>query len=278
VLLISRVVLKILGLKSESITQFFSRKDLELLVREWEKSDTDDLKERSLISRLILRGHQKVREIMVPRTEMISVQASDPVSQAAILFEKTGISRFPVFDKDIDEIIGMITARDLLLDQPRTLRKIIRPVHYTPETRKIAGLLREMQELRFNLAVIVDEYGGTAGLVTIEDIIEEFFGEIFDEYDDDLDLYRNIGLKTIDVNAKANITDLNLRLALHLPEGEYVTLGGFLIEQLGHIPKPGERIDLDECNVVIRSVFRKRIRWVRLILKGDRFALPLKKS
>ena len=215
---------------------------------------------------------------MVPRPEMIALQASDTISQAAVLFEKTGISRLPVFEKDIDEVIGMITARDLMLEKPRSLKKIVRPVHYTPETRQIAPLLREMQELGHNLCIIIDEYGGTAGLVTIEDIIEEFFGEILDEHDENLDLFRNIGLKTIDVNARATISELNKKLAINLPEGEYVTLGGFLIEQLGHIPKPGERIDLDQCNVVIRSVFRKRIRWVRLILKGDRFALPFEQT
>ena len=204
-------------------------------------------------------------------------EVREPVGKVARIFEKTGFSRLPVFEKDIDGIVGMVTARDLLLEKPRSIRKIIRPVHYTPESRQIAGLLREMQELQINLAVIVDEYGGTAGLVTIEDIVEEFFGEILDEHDEDLELYRNIGLKMIDVNARTGIADLNRRLDLHLPEGEYVTLGGFLIEKLGHIPKTGERVELDECDIFIRSIFRKRIRWVRIVLKGDRLVLPFKK-
>ncbi len=270
ILFISKFFLRILGMESGSVSQFFSRKDLELLVRETEKTGEVDIEQRGLISRLILRGNRKVREIMIPRTAITALPLQEKPASAADFFMKTGYSRIPVYETDIDEIAGMITAKDILLKKPRSLKTILRPVHFTPETRMIAGLLREMQDKRTHLAIVVDEYGGTAGMVTLEDIVEEFFGEIQDEHDEDLALYRNINLKRIDVNASAHVSELNERLRLNLPSGEYLTLGGFLMEKMGRIPKPGEKLELEECDIRIRSVSHKRIGWVRFILKGNR--------
>jgi putative hemolysin len=142
-------------------------------------------------------------------------------------------------------------------------------VLFVPETQNIAQLLREMQKKGMGIAVVVDEYGGTAGLITLEDIMEEFFGEILDEFDVESRLYKKIAPKQIDVNARVEIEELNLRFDLDLPVGDYQTLGGLLMEQLGSIPKRGEKVELDNCTLIVLSAYRKKVSWVRVIKKGD---------
>jgi magnesium and cobalt transporter len=239
--------------------------DLEMLVREGEKAGIVGEEERGLISRFILRGNQKIRDIMIPRTEMTTVKNTASGVEVAVLFEKTGYSRIPVVGRTDDEVLGMITAKDILIHRPVTIQTIIREIHFVPETLTVAELLKEMREKSISMAIVIDEYGGTAGLVAFEDIIEEFFGEIQDEHDDDRSMYRKIAHRRIDVNAKVEIRELNQRFGLDLPEGEYKTLGGLIIDRLGRIPKRGERIDMASCRLVVLSALRKRIDWVRIL-------------
>ena len=265
VMKLSQFLLKLLGFENESVKSFFTRKDLAMLVREGEQAGLVDQEERGLISRFVLRGNQKVREVMIPRTEMVVVKKNEPISDVSLIFQKTGYSRLPVIGKTIDEILGMITVKDILLEKPESIKQIMRDALFIPESASIASLLREMQEKSKGLSVVVDEYGGTAGLVTLEDIVEEFFGEIQDEYDDESSHYRKIGPGQIDVSARVQIEELNERFGLNLPEGEYQTLGGLLLDQLGHIPKRGERLEMAACTLVILSAFRKKVSWVRII-------------
>ncbi len=270
---ITRFLLKLLGMKGESVRRFFTRKDLTMLVRESEQAGLVDKEERRIISRLILRSRQKVREIMIPRTEMTVVRISDTVRQVNELFANTGHSRFPVVEGDIDTIRGMVIAKDLILEKPRSLKKVLHEILFVPESSLIGMLLTRMQETRISMAVAVDEYGGTAGLVTLEDIVEEFFGEIQDEYDEDISLFRKIAPYQIDVNARISITELNERFALRLPEGDYQTLGGLMMDTLGHIPKRHEKTEMETCTLVVLSAYRKKVNWVR-ILKRDHEGTP----
>jgi len=265
VMKLSQFLLKLLGFENESVKSFFTRKDLAMLVWEGEQAGLVDQEERGLISRFVLRGNQKVREVMIPRTEMVVVKKNEPIRDVSSIFQKTGYSRLPVIGKTIDEILGMITVKDILLEKPERINQIMRDVLFIPESASIASLLREMQEKSKGLSVVVDEYGGTAGLVTLEDIVEEFFGDIQDEYDDESSHYRKIGPGQIDVSARVQIEELNERFGLNLPEGEYQTLGGLLLDQLGHIPKRGERLEMAACTLVILSAFRKKVSWVRII-------------
>lgn len=265
VMKLSQIILRILGFEIESVKSFFTREDLAMLVREGEQAGLVDQEERGLISRFVLRGNQKVREVMIPRTEMVVVKKNEPIRDVSSIFQKTGYSRLPVTGKTIDEILGMITVKDILLEKPERIKQVMRDVLFIPESANMASLLREMQEKNTGLAIVVDEYGGTAGLVTLEDIVEEFFGDIQDEYDDESSHYRKIGPRQIDVSARIQIEELNERFGLNLPEGEYQTLGGLLLDQLGHIPKRGERLEMTDCTLVILSAFRKKVSWVRII-------------
>jgi putative hemolysin len=267
VLIVSKLFLRLLGLKDKQIRRFFSRDDLEILIREGEETGVVDEKERAMISRFIRRGNQNIKDIMIPRTEM-TVASWDTTTRSLFkIFVKTGYSRLPVIGSDMDHVKGMILAKDLLLEKPFHLRKHIRDILFIPETRSVASLLKEMRLKGNSMAIVVDEYGGTAGLVTIEDLVEEFFGEIRDEFDEEKALYRNIQKHQIVVRAKIPVEELNERFALNIPEGEYQSLGGFLSEQLGHIPKRGEKVDLTLCTLKIISTSRTKVNWVRIIRK-----------
>ena len=222
-----------------------------------------------MISRFILRGNQSIKEIMVPRTEMTVVPDGTKVQSLVNMFEKTGYSRLPVIGENMDEVKGMILAKDLLLEKPFYLKRHIREILFIPETQTVASLLKEMQSRGISMAIVVDEYGGTAGLVTIEDVVEEFFGDIQDEYDEESQWYRNIQKNQIDVQAKISIEELNERFTLNIPEGDYQSFGGFLVKHLGHIPKRGEKVDLDTCTIVIVSTQRTRVNWVRIVRKAN---------
>jgi putative hemolysin len=264
---ISYILLRNIGVKGENVKRFFSRKDLELLIREGEKSELIDQEERSLISRFILRGNQKIREIMIPRTDIVAVKIDTPVNRAARIFEKTGYSRLPVIGENIDEILGIITVQDILLENPQKIREILREPIFIPEISRMIHLLKTFKMRHIGMALAVDEYGGIAGLVTLEDIIEEFFGDIHDEFDEELNLYRKVSPRQIDVSAKVRIEDINERFKLHLPEGNYQTLSGYLMDQLGNIPRRGERLETDRCTLTVLSSTRKKINWVRIVRK-----------
>ena len=156
---------------------------------------------------------------------------------------------------------------NILLEKPTRIKQILRNILFVPETANIAKLLKEMQEKHMSLSIVVDEYGGTAGLLGLEDIVEEFFGDIQDEFDEESNLYRKIGPGQIDVNAKVEIEELNERFNLHLPAGNYQTLGGLLLDRLGRIPKRGEKIEVGLCILIVLSAFRKKVNWVRIIKK-----------
>lgn len=264
---ISKLLLKIIKAEDWAVKQFFTRKDLDMLIRESKQSDFIDEEDIGLISRFILRGNKSVDDIMIPRTEILAVATDDPIDSISEIFQKKGFSRLPLMDKDIDHIIGNINAKDILLKEPENLRDILRPVLFVPESKPIGDLLKEMQRKRIWMAIVVGEYGGTAGLVTIEDILEEFFGEIEDEFDVIPKDIKKLNQTTYVVKASIKIEELNKTLVLDLPLGDYNTLGGLIIDKLRYIPKKGEKIELKNCTLQIRTAFRKKIGWVKIAMK-----------
>ncbi len=266
---LSRFLLRFGRDSQEDIKSFFSRQDMDILVRESEKSGLVPAEESDLISRFILRGKQSVKDIMIPRTEMTVLDREQTVDQAVELLTRTGRSRIPVTGKDDDHLIGILHAHDVLLLKPERITDILRKILYIPDTVNVAQAFKTMQKKQKSIAIIVDEYGGTMGLVTMEDIVEEFFGEIQDEHDADLTLYRKISPFQIDVNAMIEIDELNERFTLDLPAGDYKTLGGLLLDHLGYIPKRGEKIALEKCNVLVISANNQKVSWVRITRQKD---------
>lgn len=264
---ISKLLLKLIKAEDWEVKRFFTRKDLDMLIRESKQSDFIDEEDIGLISRFILRGNKSVGDIMIPRTEILAVSTDDFIDLISDIFQKKGFSRLPLMDKDIDHIIGNINAKDILFKEPENLRDILRPVVFVPESKPIGSLLKEMQRNRIWMAIVVGEYGGTAGLVTIEDILEEFFGEIEDEFDVIPKDIKKVNQTTFLAKASMKIEELNKILEIDLPLGDYNTLGGLIIDKLRYIPQKGEKIELKDCTLLIRTAFRKKIGWVKIIIK-----------
>ncbi len=223
--------------------------------------------EREMLRSIVRFGDTLVREIMVPRIDMVAVEVNTPLPEATDLFIKTGFSRLPVFEEKIDNIVGLLYAKDLLpvwrvgLEEQRPLRSLLREAYFVPEAKKVDELLAEMQRRRMHMALVVDEYGGIAGLATLEDIVEEIIGEIQDEYDleeEPLDI-RPLGPNEYLLSGRADIDDVNEALGAEFPSDDADTLGGLLLSVTGHMPAEGEEIRLDGFLFTIRKVDQRRI-------------------
>ena len=220
--------------------------------------------ERDLIESVITFGDTVVREVMVPRTDMITVDHDHTVAQALELSSEVGYSRLPVEGENIDDIIGLVYVKDLIraeLDDGvgSRVETLIRQARFVPETKEVAHLLREMQEESFHMAIVVDEYGGVAGLVTLEDLIEELVGEIVDEYDVEEPLVERQRDGTLRVDGRILISDLNDIAGLSLPEGDFDTVAGLVFDRFGRVPAVGEQTDADGYLLTVERVQARRI-------------------
>ncbi|MCU1451287.1 MAG: hypothetical protein JWP02_3457 [Acidimicrobiales bacterium] len=225
--------------------------------------------ERDLLESIIEFGDTVVREVMVPRPDMVAVEGRDRVSDVIEVAIAAGYSRIPVYEQGIDDIIGLIYTKDLMRADREgrsdlEVRNLVRDAHFTPETKPVADLMREMQLGKFHMAVVVDEYGGTAGLVTLEDLIEELIGEIVDEYDVEEPTIEPLPNGDIRVNARMPIDEVNDLVHADLPEGDWDTVGGFLYSLLGHVPTEGESAEYDSHRLTAEKVQGRRIGRVRI--------------
>ena len=213
----------------------------------------------------------QVRDIMVPRSEIVFVDENARPSEFLRTVITSGHSRFPVFDHEHEHILGILLAKDLLplaadAAYPFNLREIVRPVAFVPESKRLNILLREFRERRNHLAVVVDEYGGISGLVTIEDVIEQIVGEIDDEHDlaeeDNIRRHRD---ERYTVKARTPIEEFNERFSVDWRPDEYDTIGGLVIHELGHLPQRGEEFSFDGFEFKILRADRRRVRLLRVI-------------
>ena len=228
-----------------------------------------EAEERRLIESVIELGDTVVREIMVPRTDMITVTADFRVADAMEVAILNGYSRIPACGDGIDDIVGIVYAKDLMRaerddHEDRPVSELARSAHFVPETKHVAVLLREMQRQRFHMAIVVDEYGGTAGLVTLEDIIEELLGEIVDEFDVEDATFEPLPGGDYRVNARMALDEVNDLLRAQLPEGDWDTIGGLLLARLGHVPAEGESVEVDGWQLIAQRVVGRRIGRVRV--------------
>jgi CBS domain containing-hemolysin-like protein len=226
--------------------------------------------ERDLLTSIIEFGDTIVREVMVPRPDVVAVESSMSCRAVLELAISSGLSRIPVFETSVDDITGVVLSRDLvkaswsrLDDQPVSTRA--REPRYVPETKRVAPLLREMQQEQFHLAVVVDEYGVTAGIVTLEDLIEELVGEIADESDRDAPRLERVSEDELLIPGQMSIDEVNEELDVELPEGDWDTIGGLAFHLRGQVPREGDRITVGPYDLVVERVQGRRIRTVRLI-------------
>ena len=225
--------------------------------------------ERRLIHSIIEFGDTVVREVMVPRPDMVSVEGKAQVSDVVEVAIAAGYSRLPAYDQGIDDIVGIVFLKDLVRDErdgrgAQEVRDLVREAHFVPETKRVTELLREMQRETFHIAIVVDEYGGTAGLVTLEDLIEELVGEIVDEFDVAEPPIEDLGNGEVRVNARMPIDEVNDLLHSELPTGDWDSVGGLVFNLLGHVPVEGETVEVDGHRLVAEKVQGRRIGRVRI--------------
>lgn len=227
-----------------------------------------EAEERQMIRSIFDFGDKVAREVMVPRTDIVGVRLGSTVAEAAGIASERHHSRLPVYEADLDRIVGIVHARDLLLrlagDGAEPVEAVMRPAYFVPESKRISELLDDMRRRKQWMAVVVDEYGGTAGLVTTEDLLEEIVGEIYDEYDVAQPAVQRLPDGTLRVDGRLSIEQAGELMGVALPEGDYDTLAGLLWERLGELPHAGDSIMHHGWRIAVGAVDARRILWVRL--------------
>ncbi len=259
---------------------FVTEEEIKTLVDAGEEGGVIEEEEKEMIYSIFEIGDTMAREIMVPRMDVLAFDGEMPLDEAMASVLAAGHSRIPVFEGSIDNILGLLYAKDLLRawvdgDKPRSLRDLLRPAYFVPETKKVDELLAELQQQRIHLAVVVDEYGGTAGIVTLEDIVEEIVGEIRDEYDvNEESLFDRVSDSEYVFDARIDLDEVNELLNLQLPSGGSDSLGGFIYGELGHVPAPGEKVASNHVEFEVLSVTGRRIRKVRAVRTPETSPTP----
>ena len=272
--ILTQLLTKLLGLEKDK--HILSDQELRTLVEVGEEKGALEKDEKEMIHSILEMSDTITREIMVPRTDMEALEKSTSLKEVLALVNDKLHSRVPVYDESIDNIAGILFLKDLLpfikkKDQASfDLGKLVHPPYYVPEQKKINELLREFQKERIHMAIVVDEYGGTSGLVTLEDVIEEIVGEIQDEYDEEMPLFEKIDNTTFIVDAAMQLDELNEELGLDLPEEEGVdSLAGFLLGRFGSVPKFDEKLEYDRYEFTITKATKKRIEKVKIVIKNE---------
>jgi len=256
---ISGFLLRIVGTYRLKAAPFVTEAELETMVSLSEREGVLHTDERRMIEGIMEFTDTTVKEVLVPRTDMKVLRKNATVSAALDLIRETGFSRIPVFDETIDNIVGVLYAKDLLpfvggRDTQRTVEGLLREAYFVPETKRVAELLNEFRQNRVHCAIAVDEHGGTAGFVTLEDLLEEVVGEIQDERDDERPLIEEAGPEGILVDARAPLDELSAVTRRRLHDEEHESVGGFILGLVGRLPKKGETIKYDGITYVVDEV------------------------
>ena len=225
--------------------------------------------ERRLLQSIVDFGDTLVREVMTPRLDIVAIESRATLAALRTLMREQGYSRVPVFRESLDNVLGFVFVKDLIQVQdeattPGALEGLMRPAYFVPETKRVSELLREFQRQQVQIAIVVDEYGGTAGLVTLEDMLEEIVGEIRDEYDRESEPVVDEGDGVFVVSGKTDIDAAGERLGVHIEREGFDTVGGYILSRLGRVPAVGETFDIDNLTVDVLDAERRRVHRVRI--------------
>jgi magnesium and cobalt transporter len=246
-----------------------SEEELHDLIDASEQKGIIDEEEGDMLQSILELDETIVREVMVPRTAMVCVDAEEPLSNILAAIIKSGHSRIPVYKENNDNIIGLVYAKDLLrfwgepLDSIK-LDDVLRPPYLVPESKLVSDLLQEFRETRVHIAIIIDEYGGTSGLVTIEDLIEEIVGDIQDEYDLEDDWLIEEPNGTVLIDGRLNIEEFEEYFKIQVEREKFDTVGGYVVEHLGRVPVAGERFEIDSLEILVVAGNQRAIRQLRI--------------
>lgn len=267
---ITSIFVPMMGGQIKHRSPFVTEEELRLLVTVGEEEGVLEEEETEMIHSIFEFADTTVREVMIPRIDMVTLESDATVDEAVDLALQGGFSRIPVYKESIDEIVGVLYTKDMLKQlrenhDTMSIRDLVRPAYFVPETKKLDDLLREMQQKHVHLVIVVDEYGSVAGLVTIEDLVEEIVGDIQDEYDREEQLYQQVNENEYIFNAKINIDEFNELMDTQLDDTDYETLGGFLYAQLDKIPNIGDAVMFNDLTFTVLTTRGRRITQVKVV-------------
>jgi CBS domain containing-hemolysin-like protein len=252
---------------------------LRLLVQADEEDEPMEDEEIEMIAGIIELGDTRVREVMVPRIDMVAIPVDATLDTALDAIIQAGHSRIPVYRESIDDIAGLLYAKDLLKafrarDHSPDLAGLLREAYFVPQSKAVDELLRELKTRKTHMAIVVDEYGGTAGLVTIEDLLEEIVGEIQDEYDHEMPRIETVSDTEVVCNAGVDIDDINRLMGISLPTDRVDTLAGLVFTELGKVPEPGDLARFEDADIEVLALDGRRIHRVRVVRRPPLAAAP----
>lgn len=265
---ITRPFIALFGGKAPQKGPFITEDEIRLILAAGEKEGVIEEEERQMITSIFEFTDTLVREVMTPRPDISASSSKSSLDEVRQVIIESGHSRIPIYETTLDNVLGVIFAKDLLKTSDKTsIKDIIRPATFIPETKKVPELLHEMQAARTHLAMIMDEYGVTTGLVTLEDLIEEIVGEIHDEFEREEKLIEKLDKNGYIVDARISIKDLNDQLELGLPEKdkEYDTISGFVFAKLGKAPSVGDVVRHEDLLISVERILRRRITRVKIV-------------
>ncbi|HEU4438292.1 MAG TPA: hemolysin family protein [Methylomirabilota bacterium] len=258
------VTIRLVGSERRRGQPEISEEELRTLVDVGAREGVVERSEREMIHKVFELEDTLVREVMVPRPDMFCLDVTTEPARLLPLLREQLHSRVPVFEETVDQIVGVLYTKDLLpylagLPEDFSLRPHLHPPYFVPESKRADALLREFQAKKLHLAVVVDEYGGTAGLVTLEDLLEELVGEIRDEYDEDERLIQRVAPRSFRVSGRLAIDELNIATGLQIPDDAFDTVGGWVLDLFGRVPHKGEKTETDGVRVAVEKVERTRV-------------------
>ena len=268
----TNAIVRLFGIDPQADTESVTEEEIRMMVDAGEEKGVIEDVQKEMINNIFEFDDIDAGDIMTHRTDMVAIEVDDPLEDVIQLTIEEGRSRIPVYEEDLDNIIGVIYVKDLLpyvghqLPKETTLRSLMRQAFYVPESKRCGDLFKEMTETHTQMAIVVDEYGGTAGLVTIEDLLESIVGNIQDEYDDEEEEISKINENTFTIDGTTSIDEVDELVGVTIPEGDYDTLAGFLISNLGFLPKDGEmnEVEYENLHFTILNVEDRRIGKVRV--------------
>ena len=248
-----------------------SPEEIRTMISVGEKEGTVEEAEAEMLHKVFEFGDRPVREVMVPRPEVVAIEQGSKITDFLTLYTESPLSRFPVYQENMDNVVGILSVKDVLMAQAKgnindetTIDDLVRPAYFAPETKHVNELFIEMRDKNYRMCVVVDEYGGTAGVVSLSRLVEEIVGEVGDELAEVEKDFEVINEYTFQIDGSMRIEEVNEEMELELPEGDYETVAGFILHLLGHIPKPNEQLRYKGLKLVITEMRGLKIEKIRL--------------
>jgi CBS domain containing-hemolysin-like protein len=265
--------MRLMGIKREPRAAYMTVDEIKAMITIGEEAGAIEEEEKELLHRVFEFGDKKASEVMVPRTEIVSIPGSATIQEAMALVKEEGYSRFPVVGESLDEILGVLYVKDILIKMAKgeaaeetPIKDIMRETYFVPENKMLSELLDEMQKRKFQIAIVLDEYGGTDGLITFEDIMEEIVGALQDEFEE-IEAEREVEVideRTFIVAGQTDLGEINELVGVELSDKDFHTIGGFVFGLFGRLPRVGEQVRYQNLRFLVLEMEEKKITKVKI--------------